>query len=429
MFGCISLGIVFPEEKKFSKRRILESRLIASKWMEKQDKKRVIMIAYSNYLTDARIRREAETLASTQEYEVTVLTLNNCKKDQTYNNRGVIIRELTTSKYQGKSLFRYMLSYLKFMAEAFRWCTRMVREKKIWSVHVHNIPNFLIFAGLVPRLWGGKLILDIHDSVPETYAAKFGNLSRGLLFRLLCLEEAICCSLANRIICVNHPQKDMLIKRGIDADKIVISMNVPDPHIFKLQESRETETRGETGFSLVYHGTLAKRLGLDLIIQAVARLAREIPGLEFYALGVGDDQGAFEELARTLEVDRFVHFTGMIPLEKLPGILKEMDLGIVANRKNIATELMLPVKMMEYIAIGIPVVAPRLKTIRYYFSDEMVGYFEPESVESLAETILTLYRDASKRKRQAQMARSFLAEYGWEKHQHDLLKMYRNLYQ
>jgi glycosyltransferase involved in cell wall biosynthesis len=104
-----------------------------------------------------------------------------------------------------------------------------------------------------------------------------------------------------------------------------------------------------------------------------------------------------------------------------------MDLGVVANRKNIATELMLPVKMMEYIALGIPVAASRLRAIEYYFDDEMVGYFEPESVDSLAERILALYRDPSRRRNQAEKARAFLERYGWEKHQFELLNLYRDL--
>lgn len=393
--------------------------------MAERDKKDVIMVAYSNYLTDARIRREAETLASTGEYAITVLSLNNGKQGRAYTNGGVVVRELKTPKYRGKSLFRYMLSYLKFTVEAFHLCNQMYTGRRVWAFHFHNIPNFLVYAAIFPRLLGGKLILDIHDSVPETYSAKFGN--RGLLFRTLCLEEALSCKLANRIVCVNHPQKEVLVKRGIDSGKITISMNVPDPRLFPLQGNTQTGKPDGGGFNLVYHGTLAKRLGLDLAIEAVARLAPEIPGLEFHVMGSGDDEMEFQKLAKSLGVDRIVHFPGMIPLEKLGEALKGMDLGIIANRKSIATELMLPVKMMEYIALGIPVVAPRLRAIEYYFDKEMVGFFEPESVESLAGKVLSLYKDAAQRKKQAEKARVFLERYGWENHQTDLLNLYRQI--
>ena len=88
---------------------------------------------------------------------------------------------------------------------------------------------------------------------------------------------------------------------------------------------------------------------------------------------------------------------------------------------------MLPVKMLEYIALGIPVIAPRLKTIEYYFTDDMVAFFEPEDIDSLANAIYTLYRDVQKRKTQVKTAQKFIDTYGWEKHQMDLLRFYDEL--
>jgi len=88
---------------------------------------------------------------------------------------------------------------------------------------------------------------------------------------------------------------------------------------------------------------------------------------------------------------------------------------------------MLPVKMLEYVALNIPVVVPRLPTVQYYFSDEMVSYFEPEDSDALAASILALYRDKEKRKRQARSARKFLDQFGWEIHQKDFLELYSRL--
>jgi glycosyltransferase involved in cell wall biosynthesis len=99
-------------------------------------------------------------------------------------------------------------------------------------------------------------------------------------------------------------------------------------------------------------------------------------------------------------------------VESLPNLLQDMDLGIIPNKRNMATELMLPVKMLEYAAIGIPVISARLKTIEHYFSENMVTYFEPENVESLANAILELYRDENKRQVQVINARKFIERYG-----------------
>jgi glycosyltransferase involved in cell wall biosynthesis len=90
---------------------------------------------------------------------------------------------------------------------------------------------------------------------------------------------------------------------------------------------------------------------------------------------------------------------------------------------------MLPVKLLEYVALGIPVVAPRLKCIQHYFTGSMVSFFEPEDIDSMAVAILALYRDPERRHDQARQAKAFLERYGWEGHKQDLIRMYDNLWE
>lgn len=384
------------------------------------------MVAYTNYPSDARVRREAETIAAQPDYEVTFITLKEGDVPSTYEKEGVFVRELDIEKYQGKSRFKYVYSYLKFLLTAFNAVNGLLFSGKLDIVHVHNMPNFLVFAALIPRIFGKKVILDIHDSIPETYLSKFESRRSEIVFRLLCLEEAVCCRLAHRIVCVNHVQRDGLVERGLDASKIFISMNVPDPRIF----SRKPLNSGAGGkgrtFNLVYHGTVSKRLGIDIAIQAVARLKDQIPGMRFNVLGLGDDIQEFIELAGDLGIRDIIYFSRRVdPIEKIVEIVRHMDLGVISNRRNLATEFMLPVKMLEYVSLGIPVVAPGLKAIKYYFDQDMVRYFEPEDVDSLAGAILEIYRDADLRKRQVANADRFLETYGWDSHKFELLNVYR----
>ena len=390
------------------------------------DKKNVLMLAYTLYSIDARIRREAETLVS-HGHRVSIVVPREHDRPSGYEMDGVKIRELNISKYQGKSTARYLLSYIWYTLSASLICLSMLFQEKPDVIHVHNMPNFLIFAGLIPRVAGTKIILDTHDSMPETYSTKFSS-SSIFLFKIMCWEEALCCRIAHRIICVNHPQKEVLAARGIPANKIVIVMNVPDHKRFNLSEKAKYPRKDSGAFNLVYHGTQAKRLGVDYSIKAVARLSGRIPELKFHDYGGGDDLDEFIRLSRELGIEDRIYFSRLnIPIEELPEILAEMDAGVVANRKNPATALMLPVKMLEYIAFDIPVIAPRLETISYYFTDQMVTYFEPENVESLAEAILDLYQNPEKRKAQVLEARKFISRYGWENHQFDLIKLYDEL--
>jgi glycosyltransferase involved in cell wall biosynthesis len=386
--------------------------------------KHVCMIAYTDYGKDARVRREAETLAANG-FRVRCLTNANGAPARTFRLDGVEVQELGVAKYRGKSTGAYIASYLLFLAAASVACLRLMARGELDVVHAHNIPDFLVLAGLVPRLAGRKVVLDVHDSVPETFAAKFP--SSALLRKALCLEERLSAMVAHRVICVNHPQRETLVARGIPGSKTFISMNVPDPKLFN-RAAPASRTSAPGRLNLVYHGTMVKRLGVDLLIQAMARLRERIPDVHLHLWGHGDDLEAFQALARDLDLSDCVTF---IPrgyaLESLPGHLAAMDLGVIGNRRSAAGDLMLPVKLLEYVSLGIPAVAPRLKTIEHYFSPDMVTYYEPEDVQSLADAVEALYRAPQRRERQAAEAQDFLTRYGWERQGGELVTMYHAL--
>jgi glycosyltransferase involved in cell wall biosynthesis len=387
----------------------------------------VCMVAYSDYVFDARIRREAETLAASG-FKVTCLkTKTGARSDpRRYVMNGVEVYELGIRKYQGKKTLAYFLSYCRFLLAASAFCVRLVLKRQLDVVHVHNLPDFLVFAGLLPRLAGCKVVLDIHDSLPETYAAKFSNTS--MVWRALCLEETLSARLAHKVICVNHPQRDTLMARGLPASKTFVSMNVPDPSIFKSSAADHRYAATDETFDVVYHGTMAKRLGVDLIIRAVAQARKSIPNVRLHLWGRGDDLESFGALVHELGMqDRTIINRNGYALDELPQQLSAMHLGLVGNRRSVASELMLPVKLMEYASLGIPVVAPRIRTIEHYFSDDMVAYYEPEDVTSFADSIVRLCLSPDGRRRQAENAREFLKVYGWERQGAQLVTFYQEL--
>jgi glycosyltransferase involved in cell wall biosynthesis len=390
-------------------------------------RRHVCMVAYTDYARDARVRREAETLAA-HDFAVRCLTTRNGGAPRQFSLAGVDVEELGVPKYRGKSTRAYAASYARFLAAASGACLRLLRRRELDVVHVHNIPDFLVFAGLVPRLAGRKVVLDVHDSVPETFAAKFP--SSGWVRKALCFEERLSALVAHRVICVNHPQRDVLVARGIPDAKTFISMNVPDPQIFGNGGAAEpvVTAPAEHGMRLVYHGTMAHRLGVDLLIQAVARVRHQLPGVTLHLWGHGDDLQTFQSLAHDLGVDEHVLFEPKgYPLQELPGRLRGMDVGLVGNRISTACSLMLPVKLLEYVSLGIPAIVPRLETIQHYFSADMVTYYEPENVDALAAAILRLHGDPRVRQQQADAARQFLTRYGWERQGAELVAMYRTL--
>ena len=387
--------------------------------------KHICMVAYTIYPSDARVRRESKTVASLPDHKVTVLVLREQATPRTYEMDGVVVQELDIAKYRGKSGARYMQSYLRFTFLALLECAKLLTRKSLDVVHVHNMPNFLVFAGLVPLLAGKPIILDVHDTMVETYTAKFATRSSRILDWGLRLEEAVSTRMARHVVCVNDIQKAAMVGRGVRREKIVVAMNVPDPEVFDHKRIIRARPNGDGKFRMIYHGTVTKRLNVDLAVLAVSKLNGRIPGFEFHVVGDGDDLKEFQDLSRDLGVAEQVHFLGRVPLEGLIPILEAMDLGIVTNGRNLATDLMLPVKMLECIALGIPVVAPRLRTIEHYFSDEMIFYFQPDDVDSMAEAILRAFSSPEARISRATEARRFLESHGWESHKSDFLRMYR----
>lgn len=384
------------------------------------------MIAYTSYISDARIRREAETLASRSENKVTLFAPKEGRKARTYEQGGVTVRESRLPKYQGDSFVLYLLSYCVFTVLSFWLSLTSYIRGRLDIIHVHNMPNFLIFAALPIKLGRGKIVLDVHDTMLETYASKFQEDKNTLLKRILKIEESLCTRLADAVVAVNEPQAEVLVGRGVPRDKITVLMNVPDDSLFDYGHHMSERESGNS-YHTVYHGTVAQRHGVDQAIQAVAHLRDQIPGIELNILGDGDYMEECRRLVKDLDAGDYIHFCGMFTIEDMILFLEKMDLEIVTNRKNPASELMLPVKLMESVALELPVVTARLRTIEYYFSDDMVYFFEPEVLDSLIESILEAYRDREGSRVKARNAKRFLDKYGWNIHKQDLFDLYSNL--
>jgi glycosyltransferase involved in cell wall biosynthesis len=396
--------------------------------MNSRRKKQICVLAYTKYSIDTRIRREAETIAETMEYDVTILAPKEGKTARRYPLENVEVMELVAGRYRGKSNLRLFWSYLLFLCSAFFACTGLFFKRGIDIVHVHNMPNVLVFAAIVPRLFGRKIILDVHDTMPETYRAKCEDSSE-FIFRLLSLEEALCAAFVHKIICVNGPQSEAMIKRGVPSHKIDIIMNVPQEKVLNSTYDSQDTLIDPGAFNLVYHGTIARRLGVDLAIRAMEKIVPRIPNAALYIYGIDNDSDECASLVDDLGIGSHVHFREPMPLYQLVPILRQMDMGVVSNRKSVAAELMLPVKLLEYITLNIPVVAPRLKTIRHYFADDMVHYFDPEDVDSLADTIYDAYLHDSKRKAYAERARNHIRQHEWHRYERTLTTLYKTLSQ
>jgi glycosyltransferase involved in cell wall biosynthesis len=254
-------------------------------------------------------------------------------------------------------------------------------------------------------------MLDVHDLMPVNYMAKFNAGESDLPVQVLKMEQRLSSLFADHVFCADDNQKDYLVEQcGVARQKITVLMNLPNVELFK---SRTTEKPKKTEvFRIVYHGTMAHRLGIDLIVRAMARVVDRIPA-ELWMYGSGDYLPEALALSSQLGLETKIHFSRtFFPVEQIPEMVCGMDLGIIGNRRNLACDrYMLPVKLLEYVYLGVPVIAPRLQVIARYFDDTMVRYYEPEHVEQMADSIVELFHDRGERERLARIASTF-----YEKH-------------
>jgi glycosyltransferase involved in cell wall biosynthesis len=276
----------------------------------------------------------------------------------------------------------------------------------------------------VPKLQGVPVILDLHDLMPEFFAARFGH-GKGGLSGLVRLQERLACRFADHVITVTEGWRGLLIERGVPADRCSVVMNVADGSIF-LPRREPVEPR--EGFHLLYHGSVTRRYGLDLAIRAVGLAKDRVPGIHLTIRGAGDDRPALLELRRTLGLEDLVDLLDEhVPERDLPAIIGEADAAVVPYRDDVFTDGILPTKLMEYAAVGIPCIAARTTAIRTYFGDANVEFFSPGDVEDLVDAIRRLADDPAHRAALAARSRAFTERYSWSRLAPEYVALIRRL--
>ncbi len=368
---------------------------------------RIAVITHSPYPMEPRARRMAEALAG-RGYAVDVYCLRWPGEQAKDVVNGVTIHRLPVTRHWGAPRLVYIIEYLLFFLLA---GLRLNLGGRYALVQVHNPPDFLAWIARLPRFFrGSRVLYDVRDLSPELLMSRFRVRPDHLLTRLLRGQERGACRHADAVtVCTTHAF-DVLATRGVAPEKMTIVMNCPDDRFFGAAAG---PVEKQPGFSLVYHGTIPYRYGIDLIVAALPRLRREISGVRLDVYGSGDYQPTVEALAADLGVNDITRFHGYLPIETMPAAIRTADIGVVPMRQDIFTDCGLPTKLLEYAALGVPAVSSRTVTTTEYFDDSMVQYFKPGDADDLAAAVLALYRDPARAATLAANARRFTAAHNW----------------
>jgi len=340
---------------------------------------RVAMVAYTEYARDPRVRRYAECL-DRNGYEVDCFVLKEANNNQVDVLNGVKIFHLNTLQYRGNSNLAYIYSYFIFFIQALSALTKQI-QNNYSVIHVHNMPDFLVFTTFINKLFGSKVILDIHDNMPELYKTKFDSKIGVLLYHILLAQERLSCLYADRVITVHIPHFEYNVKNhNLSPNKTFIIPNFADTNLF--HPLIETNSVKNGTFNMIYHGTIAERFGLNLVLKGIKKVHEDCPLLRLHIYGKGDGVVNLETDIQAMDLENIVVYHGQIELDKIPGKIAKSDLGLVTYIQSDATDLMLPLKLMEYMAVGIPVLTVINKPIKYYFNPDELASYESNNLES-----------------------------------------------
>ncbi|MBI4711796.1 MAG: glycosyltransferase family 4 protein [Planctomycetes bacterium] len=352
---------------------------------------KVLMLSHSYYPDDPRVRREAEALCERGDHvEIICLRENNERRIEIINR--IKVHRLPVKRHRGSGLLIYLTEYLLFFILARIKAVWLYLERRYDIIQVHTIPDWLVLAVAYPlKIFGARIILDMHEVMPEFFAYRYGLPMEHPLISALKLAEKLSTGVADRIITVSDTLKDILVSRGVPADKITVVMNAADERIFN-PKAHSAIRNSQSAFVISYHGLLSDIYDLSVVFRALVNLKDRI-NIKFIIIGRGPQETYYRNMVNRLGLNDIVSFRGHLSQEEVVGIISSVDVGIVPLKDAPLTQLAFPTKLVEYVALGIPVITADRKTIKQYFTDNAVALYKPDDETSLQEILLNLYNN------------------------------------
>jgi glycosyltransferase involved in cell wall biosynthesis len=250
------------------------------------------------------------------------------------------------------------------------------------------MPDFLVFAAAPAKWHGARVILDIHDIVPEFFASKFKESREGIFVRALRHVERWSAHLPitslSRTTCGVIVMRRALLRNG----KCSVYINHVDSRAFQPWGGERTDGK----LIVLFPGGLYWHQGVDIAIRAFARVRQNVPNAEFHIYGDGDSKQDLMDLSRELKLTECVRFFHPLSAREIAKLMAEADLGVVPKRADSFGNEAYSTKIMEFMSVGVPVVISETRIDRYYFDDTVVRFFPSGNVDALASEMTTLLK-------------------------------------
>ena len=372
---------------------------------------RACHVVYGYFPFDPRVRREVEALVR-RGHEIHVIAAQDHGEASEESAPGVRVHRVPWPVVRGGRT-RYVVQYLIFFLVASLQLLRLHRAHRFDVIHIHSLPDFQVLGALPERAMGARIVLDLHEALPETVAARFG---RGLLVGVARALETTSCMVAHQVLVVNDAIRTLLIGRGVEASKVIVVMNSPNLQSPLANRGKQLEQYPpfKDGRPIVYVGGLNKERDLELLVRATARL-RDSHQARLAVYGYGD--AAYKErlrqVAREEQLGNAFFLGPALKQEDVLAYVGLSEVGPITYERNELTELAIPNKVFEYAAARKPLVIADLKCLRALFGDAAL-YYRPGQSQDLANQIAKLFDDPDLGRDLVEKASGILQTCRWE---------------
>ncbi len=387
----------------------------------------LMLLENSPYPQDDRVRREASTLVAAG-HQVTVVAPAWKQSLGVADVDGVrVLRFPLPPDRDG--VVGYVLEYGSAMIGALVLSLYAAVKGGFDVIHSHNPPDLFVFIAILFRPFGKRFVFDHHDLSPEMYAARFGESTSPLVVRVLRRLERLSFRMADWVISTNQSYRDIAVGRGrVEPERVTVVRNGPDPSRIRLADP-DPALRARARTLIGYVGEMNNQDGVDYLIRALHLLQSRLGVSDFLAviIGRGSAVAELERLATSLGLEDRVWFTGWISDEELVRYMSTVDMCVVPDPKNDFTDRSTMIKVMEYMALGKPVVAFDLTEHRRTAGDAAV-YATANDELAFARALADLIEDPARRSRMGEAGRQAVAErLSWAHQAPNLLEAYEGL--
>lgn len=375
---------------------------------------------------DRRVWLEATALMNAG-YEVNVI----CPTGKGYQSRREVI--------DGIHLWRHPLPLegdraIGFLAEyaiAFFWelvlTWRVFFSRGFDIIHACNPPDNIFLIALPFKLFGVTFVFDQHDINPELYIAKYGR--KGPLYYVLLWFERMTYAAADVVISTNESYRHIALTRGHKKpDRVHIVRSAPDMSRFQPVPPDPALKHGRK-YLVAYVGVMGRQEGIDLLLEAVTHIVHKLrrDDIYFVLIGSGPERATQEQYAKQLNISDHLTFTGRIPDAELLAYLSTADVCVNPDRVNEMNDKSTMNKIMEYMAVGKPIVQFEMTEGRYSAREASL-YAKPNDPVDMAEKIVELLDNEEQRRAMGDFGRKRMEEeLDWRFSREKLLAAYASL--